>query len=144
MHDEMKKLVFISFLFVILGCAQKNVNQQLPYKFQPIISNGRIYAYISAMSYGIAGNHDRIMVQIDTNNLDSNYYFYCNKLYYKVLDDYLEIIVGDFAVKKGTVFDVEGIKVKIADQFEFSDLKGNYKKNGYTLVTTYQTTQSHE
>ena len=102
----MKKLVIILFAFVTLGCSHKNMSQHKFCNFQPIVNDGRTYAYISAKSYGIAGNHDRIMVQIDTNNLDTNYYFYTNELFYKVSNDCLEIIVGDFAVKKNTIFDI--------------------------------------
>ena len=135
---NMKKLIVILFAFVILGCHHKNMYQHRSCNFRPIVNNGQIYAYISAKSYGIAGNHDRIMVQIDTNNLDTNYYFYTNELYYKVSNDWLEIVVGDFAVKKNTIFDIKEINVKIIDQFEYSNFKNNYKNMGYTLVSTYE------
>lgn len=104
--------------------------------FVPILENGDVYAYISAMTYGLAGGHDRIIVTRDTNKIDSNYIFYCDHLFYRIIENHLEIVLSEAGSVRDVMFKMEGIDVKLLNQLEYMEFLSNYKNDGYTKVET--------
>lgn len=127
-------IIIVSAIICMVGCTPKGGSN---YHFVPIIKEGKVYAYISAMTYGLGGGHDRIIVLRDTTQMDSNYFFYRDHLFYKVTDDHLEIVLSESPLNRDVVFEMEGIDVKFLDQMEYPDFLSNYKKNGYTKVETH-------
>ena len=127
------KVIIVFAVICMVGCTPKSGSN---YHFVPIIKDGKVYAYISAMTYGLAGGHDRIIVQRDTTLMDSNYFFYRDHLLYRVTDDHLEIVLSELPYSDSD-FKMEGIEVKFLNQLEYSELLSNYKKNGYTKIETH-------
>lgn len=127
-------IIMVSTVICMVGCTPKD---EPNYHFVPIIKDGKVYAYISAMTYGLAGGHDRIIVLQDTTQMDSNYFFYRDHLFYKVTDNHLEIVLSESASEREAVFEMEGIDVRLLNQLEYSEFLSNYKKNGYTKVETH-------
>lgn len=128
-----KRLIIeIVVVALFLGCTH---NSESNYHFVPIVKDGEVYAYISAMTYGLAGGHDRIIVLQDTTQIDSNYIFYRDHLFYKI-DDHLEIVLLDFPSSKDIVYGIEGIDVKLLNQLDYISFLDHYKEDGYTMVET--------
>ena len=107
------------------------------FHFRPICADGFTYGYVSAMTYGVSGNHERIMVQSDTNNIDSNYIFYGDVIYLTHSCDMLAIHVPDVFVKKNAVFDDPFLEVLVLDRLMADSLANWALKQGYYEINVH-------
>ena len=115
----------------------KNENNKTVRRFFPIHDSGYTYAYVSAERYGLAGGHERIMIQKDTNNIDSNYCFYGNELYIAPSADGLMVFVPKCFVVKGAEFSDPDIEIVVLAQTEYNKLKAEAGKRGLTRISVY-------
>lgn len=128
-----QSIITIVATICMTGCTPKSTPN---YHFVPIENVGVVYAYYSAMRYGLAGGHDRIIVLRDTNQMDTNYFFYRDHLYYKVTGGHLEIVLSDFPTSKDRTFNIEGIDVRLLNSLDYWDFESNHEKNGYSIIKT--------
>lgn len=136
--NNTKKAFLLGAMVCALGMmsACKNDNSKGK-RFFPIFDSGYTYAYISAETYGLSGGHERIMIQKDTNNIDSNYCFYGNELFIAPSADILQVYVLNSFVKKDADLSDSDIDVIVLTQTEYNKLKAEASKRGLTRISVY-------
>ena len=134
----MKKAFLLSAIVCALGMmtAYKNDNNTVR-RFFPIHDSGYTYAYVSAERYGLSGGHERIMIQKDTNNIDSNYCFYGGELFIAPSADILQVYVLNCYVKKDADLSDSDIDVIVLTQTEYDKLKAEANQRGLTRISVY-------
>ena len=106
-------------------------------RFFPIYDSGYTYAYVSAERYGLSGGHERIMIQKDTNNIDSSFCFYGSELFIAPSADILQVYVLNCYVKKDVDFSDSDIDVIVLTQTEYEKIKAEAGKRGLTRISVY-------
>ena len=139
MKKAILTLAVLCGIGLMTGCKSGTANEKTNYHFRPICSMGDYtYGYVSAMTYGVSGNHERIMVQRDTNNIDSNYIFYGNVIYLTPSCDILTIFVPDVFVKENAVFDDPDLEVIVLDRTKADLLANGALKRSYYEINVHE------
>ena len=135
----MKKIFLLGAMLCALGMmtACKSGNNNTVRRFFPIHDSGYTYAYVSAERYGLAGGHERIMIQKDTNNIDSSYCFYGNELHIAPAADILQVYVQNCFVKKDADLSDSDIDVIVLTRTEYDKLKAEASQHGLTRISVY-------
>ena len=100
--------------------------------------------FIEARIWGLAGNHEAILISSNTFNNevqyheDKEYIFFNSELFYKKIgiDTLLLRIYHAVKVPEKMFTKVKIVQIEFESPHEIDDYKENYKKYGFTLVST--------
>lgn len=103
--------------------------------------------YIRAKSWGVAGNHEEIILAtspIENENReyskDRGYVFYSSELFYKKKGIDTLLVYVDYRSKepKNLPSQIKIVQIELKDTKEIKDYEENYKKYGLSKVSVYK------
>ena len=97
---------------------------------------------IETLSWGLSGNHNRIIISEDSSTSTFQYTFYTSELFYKKIgEDSLRIFVPSSCIHAIPDHISQTVKIDLVELRNFDEIQqieSTYQKNGLTKIITYQ------
>lgn len=144
---DKKLLLFLVLLIVIIVwfCHKWRKKEPIPTKENIIslkLSKIDKPLYLKAKTWGIAGNHEEIVLsQLDSgfSNKTNDYIFYTSEVFYKIENDSIAIIYAPESLISEPVNKMSNVKIKcLKTADEIKDYNTNYQKYGLQRISVYE------
>lgn len=146
---NIKKILLLFLLLLIIGAIWSYHNWRkeefISTKEKTILinlGNDSNPLFLRASAWGIAGNHEQIVLSQSNNNLPNkayDYIFYTSEIFYKVENDNTVIVYAVESSISEPVNKIPNITIKgLKTANEIQDYSNNYQKYGLERISIYK------
>lgn len=144
-----KKILFLFLVLLIIGAIWLYCNPRkeefMPAKENTILINlgneSRPLFFLRAKVWGVAGNHEQIVLSQSNNSIPNktyDYIFYTSEVFYKVGNDNIVIVYATESSISEPINKIPNVIVKgLKTADEIRDYSTNYKKYGLERISVY-------